>query len=202
MLCANLIIVQSHLQLRDMYEAIIVILTAAGIQLTFAWNYHRTYVGLHKEFYNVVESIVQKRLTLFREEVKLWMAELFDQLMDSLKIKGKHDDISQKIVLELKDLPVDPKSEKKVKELYNLVSKAEEPKTKYEEARESCKALYKYLLASGLSTLLGLGPQVTGNTQLNVLYFVFLFPLMAVAFSWDTYSKTEDDLVKLRDEGA
>lgn len=185
-----------------MYEAIVVILTTAGIQLTFSWNYHKAYVGLYKEFHDDIDRIINKRLTNFREELKRWTGELFGQVMDSIEKKGKYNDVGRSIVLELKDLSVDPASERKVKELYDLVSKTEEPKAKYDEAREAARTLYKYLLASGLSTLLGLMPQVSGDPQFNILYFVFLFPLMAAAFSWDTYSKAEDELIKLRDRGA
>lgn len=177
-------------------------MTAAGIQLTFSWNYHRTYVDLHKEFFNDIEQIVKNRLASFREELKGWVAELFGQVMGSIEKKGKRDDIARKIVLEFDNLSLDPASEKKIKELYDLSAKAEEPKTIYEEVREACKALYKYLFASGLSTLLGLVPQVLGDSQFIVLYFVFLIPLMAAAFSWDTFSRAEDDLIKMRDEGA
>jgi hypothetical protein len=162
-----------------MYEAVIVILTAAGIQLTFSWNYHRAYVSLYKEFHNDIEQTTNRRLANFREELKRWISQSSQQVPDS----------------------ADSASGKKIKELYDLVSKAEEPRTKYEEAREALRTLYKYLLASGLTTLLGLVPQVSGNAQFDILHFVFLFPLMAAAFSWDTYSKTEDDLVRLRDEG-
>lgn len=185
-----------------MYEALIVIFTATGIQLTFSWNFHKVYTNLYKEFHNAVEEIIDKRLKLFREELKVWMSELFGEIIDSVEQKGKHIDIDHSIVLELNNISVDPKSETKVKELYDLVSKADEPKILYEEVREASRALYRYLLASGLSTLLGLIPQISGNSQFNVLYFVFLFPLMAAVFSYDTYDKAEHALIKLRDQGA
>lgn len=88
-----------------------------------------------------------------------------------------------------------------MKELYDLVSKAREPKRVYEEVRDALKSLYKYLFASGILTLLGLVPLASSNSQLSLLYFLLLFPLMAAAFSWDTYHKAEDALIKLRDEG-
>jgi len=185
-----------------MYEGLIIILTATGIQLTFSWNYHRVYVDLHKEFYKDIEQIVSKRLSVFRDGLKGWMAELFGDLLKLADEKGRHSLDRGNISAVLESFSTDPKSQKKVQELYELVSRAEEPKVKYKEVRESCRALYKYLFASGLSTLLGLFPQLSQNEQLGVLYFVFLFPLMAAAFSWDTYSKAEDELVKLRDEGA
>jgi hypothetical protein len=40
-----------------MYEGFIVILTAAGVQLTSSWNYHRTYASLYKEFHSAIENI-------------------------------------------------------------------------------------------------------------------------------------------------
>lgn len=177
-------------------------MTITGIQLAVSWNYHRSYVGLHREFYQSMEGIVNKRLELFRDALKTWLASMFGQVFDSMEQHGKLDEIGKKIVLKLGDLSLNPKSEKEVEKLYNLMSKAEEPMTKYKEARDACKSLYKWLLVSGLLTLLGLIPQIPEDSQFGVLYFIFLIPLMAAAFSWDTFSTAEDELIKLRDEGA
>lgn len=184
-----------------MYEGFIVILTAAAVQLTFGWNFHRTYVSLYREFHEAIENISDARLTTFRNELRDWIAKAFGQVFDSIERKGEFDDIGRNLGLELKNLSTDPETEAKVKELYDLVSKAREPKRVYEEVRDALKSLYKYLLASGMLTLLGLASQATGDSRLDLLYFVFLFPLMAAAFSWDTYHKAEDTLIKLRDEG-
>jgi hypothetical protein len=96
---------------------------------------------------------------------------------------------------------VDPETEESVNKLYDLVSKAKEPRKMYEEVRDSLKTLYKYLFASGILTLLGIIPQISNDSRLGLLYFLFIFPLMAAAFSWDTYHTAEDELIKLRDEG-
>jgi hypothetical protein len=184
-----------------MYEGFIVILTAAGVQLTFSWNYHRTYVSLYNEFHGAIENISNKRLATFRDELRAWIAQLFGKVFDSIDKKGRPYDIAENLGLALKNLSVDPETEAQVKELYDLVSKAREPKRVYEEVRDALKSLYKYLFASGILTLLGLVPLASSNSQLSLLYFFLLFPLMAAAFSWDTYHKAEDALIKLRDEG-
>jgi hypothetical protein len=138
----------------------------------------------------------------FRDTLKVWIGSLFGQVFDSSDKKGKPDDTAKGSVLQLQDLSLDPKTEEKVRDLYELVLKAKEPRRMYEEVRDALKSLYKYLFASGLLTLLGLVPQIPGVSGYDLLYFVFLFPLMAAAFSWDTYHKAEDVLIKLRDEGA
>lgn len=94
-----------------MYEGFIVILTAAGVQLTFSWNYHRTYVSLYNEFHGAIENISNKRLSTFRDELRAWIAQLFGKVFDSIDKKGRPYDIAENLGLALKNLSVDPETE-------------------------------------------------------------------------------------------
>lgn len=184
----------------NMLQELAVIITVAGIQLAFCWNFHRAYINTYKEFHEVVEENVNNRLNSFRRELVNWWAELSEQIMgDCEPEKAANGEYVIKSSLE--HIFFDNKSEKKVKDLFDLMVKAEEPKALYKEARDAARTTYKYFLLSGLLTLLGIIPLILENFQFDlVFFFAFFVPLTVAMFSYDTYDNAEKKLVELRDE--
>ena len=73
---------------------------------------------------------------------------------------------------------MDPETEEGVNKLYDLVSKAKEPRKMYEEVRDSLKSLYKYLFASGILNFVRHYPS-------NFKRFTSWFALLCFHFSID-----------------
>ena len=74
-----------------MYEGLIAILTAAGIQLTFSWNFHKVYLNLHKEFHPHVRKIVDKRLERVREELNRILVRHTGQPIEKIREDTERD---------------------------------------------------------------------------------------------------------------
>ena len=95
----------------------------------------------------------------------------------------------------------DPEYSEKIKGLYSIVVKAEEPLEIYHRTRESVRTAHRYFMLSGLTSLLGVLPAITGQQSTNILYGVFILPLVFAIIAWDDFYGSERKLVDLRDEG-
>lgn len=94
-----------------------------------------------------------------------------------------------------------PEYIEKIKTLYNSVVEAEAPLKIYDATREAVRTSYRYFMISAVVTLAGVIPVVTGVQTTNILYAIFIIPLMFALIAWDEFYKSEKELVELRDKG-
>jgi hypothetical protein len=171
------------------YNAIVVVFTFAGIQIGLCWNFHRIYVKLHNEFKAVVDRITENRKKLFSD----WLMDLVNRAMSDI-MKQQEEKRER---YELKS----PQYNDLVKHLYSLGVKAEEPTEVYHRTRESARTAHRYFMISGLTTLAGAIPAISGEQSVAILYGIFILPLTFAIIAWDDFYGSERKLIELRDVG-
>lgn len=172
------------------YNALTVVLAFVVFQAGLSWNFHRIYLKLHKDFKKAMDNVSEKRRKKFSDSLQGVVQIAMDDMMDQqAENSEKHYELNGVEYPE------------KIKELYSIVVKAEEPQDIYARARDSVRTAHRYSMSSAIVALLGAIPAISGEQTFNVLYFVFVVPLAFAFIAWDDYSDVEKELVELRDKG-
>jgi len=171
------------------YNALGIVVAFVSAQLGLSWNLHRIYLKLYSDFKGPLDTIRNKRMKKFDDELH---AMIDSASQDGADLQGNRTEEHE---------PKTPEYPKKIKELYLSVLQVEEPQEIYTRARDSVRTAHRYFMVSGMCTFLGLIPAVFGEQQLGFLYFFFLMPLLFAIIAWDDYSGVEKEIVDLRDKG-
>jgi len=174
-------------------NALWVVFTFAGIQFVLCWNFHRNYRSLHKEFKTFVDTITKRRQEIFGTDLLRLTYALLDDFKE-LRDKGKGE-------MKAKHALTNPEYAEKVKSLYTSVVEAEEPLKVYNQTREAVRTSYRYFMISAVAALVGVIPAITSDPIFNILYAVFLLPLIFALIAWEEFYGSEKRLIELRDKG-
>jgi hypothetical protein len=177
---------------------LIPILTATTIQLTFAWKFHATYINLHEKFSKTMQKSRERTNNRFGDSLFGFLRNIFGEIE---RRKLALSSISKEDIATFANRE---ECLKGITELADILKAGQDEQNTYRNARENARSVYVLMLVSGGASLLGI-LRVTNvvsasSDPQNLLYWLFVLPLLLALLAWRGYHDGESKLVRLRDE--